>query len=129
MSITRKTFDGIADHTLIVTFAAADCQHLAAALVAQYDVDMVFVGADDGSWIHALVHDRGSDMYLDITGVKTLDEVQAEWADWDGWDAIYPASEATWDRQTRAYPEVPISAGIEMVLYHAAIAGVSLNSR
>lgn len=129
MSITRRTFKGINDSTLIATFGSADCQHLAAALAAQYDVTMAFVGADDGSWIHALVYHEGSDLYLDITGVKTLDEVQAEWDDWDGWDAIYPASEVDWDIDTRQRPAIPISAGVEMVLYHAAIAGVSLASR
>lgn len=111
-----------------IAFLNGDCDHLAAALAEKYAVDIVCLGDDDGAWIHALVHDPSSDLYIDINGAHSRDEVDQNWSDWIEWDDIYPMSQVHWGLGERLY-EVPVSVGVTAVEERLAERGITLTAR
>lgn len=130
-TISTTSYRGHTVGQLITAFSAFDCEFLAAELAARFDLGVVVVGdSDSGAWHHALTYDYVTGLYIDITGVKTADQVQADWEGWDGWDAIIDIDDLpAWDLGERERPEVDVEAGIEMVLDQVAAYGISLTER
>lgn len=123
----------LTDYQLEMLFLTEECEQLALALTAQYDVDPVVIGSSDGSWIHALVHHRASDTYLDITGVQTFDQLEAQWDGWREWDSIYPAETMSgWNPGnpgTVDHPPEVLEAALRRVRVLVCAAGITLVPR
>lgn len=121
----------LTDHDLEMLFLTEACAHLTRALTARYEVDPVVLGSADGSWIHALVHHRATDTYLDITGVQTFDQLEGQWNGWRDWDSIYPAASAAgWDdTDDDAPPAEILDAALRRVRVLVCAAGIALVPR
>ncbi|MFL0579583.1 hypothetical protein [Dietzia sp. 179-F 9C3 NHS] len=115
---------------VVQVFTDCDCDHLSAALAERYHLKRVYIGFENGAWIHSLVEHPEAGLYLDVNGVQTFEEVQANWEHCEDWDGIYPHPETDRpEERDRHRPEIPVSAGIALVTQAAADFGLLLRRR
>lgn len=91
-SPTSSTVEGVTvnDTQIVIDLTSYDCWVLA-KYIHELNPDrykVALLGDEHGGWSHALAHDVIEDMYIDIEGKHTKDDVLSNW-DWNtDWDLL-----------------------------------------
>lgn len=113
---------------VIEAFTCGDCWALALELKSRFPhltvctlIDPFWAGDDESydhmHWEHAVVLDKNTDTFYDVTGAHRQEDNFPDWEIFD-WEDIYeiPDEDITdyFSGQTRLYPEVSLDEGVRL---------------
>ena len=108
--------------TVLDAFTCFDCWALALALRERYPhLRLAALTGPGASWVHALAYEPTTDLYIDVTGPHTAEDVQAAWDDEPDWDELREIPAYELHGLTRLAPEISTDDGITAAQCHALL--------
>ncbi|OBA50685.1 MULTISPECIES: hypothetical protein [Kocuria] len=104
-------------NTTTNAFTCFDCWALALALCERYPhLRLHALTGPHGLWVHALAYKPSTDLYVDVAGAHTRDDVQAFWEDNPEWDDLREIPAEKFAGMDRQAPHVSTEEGITAAL-------------